>query len=169
MVTYKAKIARLTLVLEAWKDRQAEKRSHLARLDKRISELEERQNRLLYAFTDGRGALDAGTFNELYAKLKEDLEAAQEARDGLDIDDLDMDGLLAFAEGVLRKSAKLWSELDLKQKLVFQKSIFPEGLRFDGKEFGNADIPFIFKALKDIRAGKSKMASPRGFEPRSPP
>ena len=133
---------------EAWNDRQADKRASLARLDKRIADLKERQNRLLYALTDSNGGLDAATFNELHAKLKKEQETAQEARDALEIDDLDMDDLLAFAEKVLRESDTLWGELDLKQKLVFQRSIFPAGLRFDGSEFGNADIPFIFKALE---------------------
>ena len=56
-------------------------------------------------------------------------------------------------------------ELDLDQKQQLQQVLFPEGLRFDGEEFGTAVTCLAFKQLGENEPAESGMASPTGFEP----
>ena len=58
---------------------------------------------------------------------------------------LDVDGVLTFAEHVLMNAGKLWIELGLKQKQQFQQVLFPEGLPFDGERLGTAVTCLAFK------------------------
>jgi hypothetical protein len=58
---------------------------------------------------------------------------------------LDVDGVLAFAEHVLTNGARLWMELGLDQKQQLQQALFPEGLRLDREEFGTAVTCLAFK------------------------
>ena len=78
------------------------------------------------------------------------------------LDQLDIDGVLAFAEHVVTNSARLWIELDLVHKQSLQQVLFPEGLRFDGERFGTAVTCLAFKKLERNRVTNSGMASPTG-------
>ena len=61
---------------------------------------------------------------------------------------LDIDGILAFAEYLLTDVSRLWTELGLDQKQRLQKVLFPEGLKFDGREFGTAVTCLAFKEMR---------------------
>ena len=54
------------------------------------------------------------------------------------LDDLDVEGVLGFAEHVLTNAARLWAELGIDGKQELQQALFPQGLFFDGQEFGTA-------------------------------
>jgi hypothetical protein len=58
---------------------------------------------------------------------------AQIERHASEIEELDVEGILAFAERVLPNAADLWVQASLDQKQRLQQLFFPEGLRFDGK------------------------------------
>lgn len=75
---------------------------------------------------------------------------------------LDIDGVLAFAEHVLANASRLWMELGLDQKQRLQQVLFPEGLRFDGEKFGTAVTCLAFKQLAQSGEEKSSLASPAG-------
>src|ERR1035437_363579 len=53
-------------------------------------------------------------------------------------------------------------ELGLDQKQQLQQALFPEGLRFDGEEFGTAVTCLAFKQLDENGKPKSGVASPPG-------
>ncbi len=61
---------------------------------------------------------------------------------------LDVEGILGFAEHVLTDAARLWTEVPLEQKQLLQGALFPEGLRFDGERFGTAVTCLAFKQLE---------------------
>jgi hypothetical protein len=81
---------------------------------------------------------------------------------------LDVEGLLAFAEHLLTNAARLWMELGLDQKQQLQQVLFPEGLQFDGETFGTAVTCLAFKQLDESGSARSDLASPAGFEPALP-
>lgn len=54
----------------------------------------------------------------------------------LRLEELDVEGVLAFAEHFLTNVARLWTERPLDQKQRLQQVLFPNGLRFDGEKFG---------------------------------
>ena len=75
------------------------------------------------------------------------------------LDQLDIDGVLAFAEHVVANSASLWTEIDRVQKQRLQLVLFPEGLRFDSERFGTAVTCLAFKKLDGNGGSNSGMAS----------
>jgi hypothetical protein len=71
-------------------------------------------------------------------------------------DQLDVKGVLAFAEHLLTNAAPMWLGLDEKQEL--QRVLFPEGLRFDREKFGTAITCSAFKKLDETGGLNSGMA-----------
>ena len=80
------------------------------------------------------------------------------------IEQLDVDGVLGFAEHVIENAAHLWTHLGLDEKQRLQQVLFPEGLSFDGEKFGTAVTCLAFKKLDGNGGSESGMASPPGFE-----
>jgi hypothetical protein len=81
------------------------------------------------------------------------------------LNQLDIEGVLAFAEHLLTNAARFWIELALEQKQQLQQVLFPEGISFDGEKFGTAVTCLAFKQLGENDGPKSGVASPTGFEP----
>jgi len=54
-------------------------------------------------------------------------------RHATELEDIDVEGILAFAERVLPSASNLWVQASLNQKQRLQQLFFPEGVRFDGK------------------------------------
>lgn len=82
------------------------------------------------------------------------------------LDEIDIAGVVGFAEHVLENPARLWSESSSEQKQRFQKVLFPKGVSYSpGGQFGTAETSVIFRLLQALPGQKSKEASPTGFEP----
>jgi hypothetical protein len=75
------------------------------------------------------------------------------------LDQLDVEGVLAFVEYVMVSTV----ELGLDQKQQLQKAVFPSGLQFDGERFGTAVTCLAFKKFGEDGSG-SESASPRGTD-----
>src|SRR5712672_2581164 len=73
---------------------------------------------------------------------------------------IDVEGVLAFAEHLLTNAARLWMELALDQKQQLQHVLFPEGLRFDLEKFGTAVTCLTFRQLAESESSESGVASP---------
>jgi hypothetical protein len=81
-------------------------------------------------------------------KLREELTLAQIDHHSEAIDELDVQGILAFAERILPRASDLWVQASIDQKQRLQQLFFPEGVAFDGNRFNRtaATAPF-FKYL----------------------
>jgi len=79
-------------------------------------------------------------------------------------EDLDVEGVLGFAEHVLTNADRLWAELEIDGKQELQRALFHEGLSFDGDEFGTAVTYLPFNHLEVLRPTGIDLASPRGIE-----
>src|SRR6187399_3767181 len=74
------------------------------------------------------------------------------------LDELDVEGILAFAELVLPRAADLWVEASLEQRQRFQQLFFPDGIAFDGKGFvGTAVTAPAFSYLRRIEDENERM------------
>ena len=82
------------------------------------------------------------------------------------LDELDVEGILAFAERVLPRAADLWVQASLEQKQRFQQLFFPEGIAFNGNGFvGTAVTAPAFNYLRQIEAGNEGLVDQTGIEP----
>lgn len=78
----------------------------------------------------------------------EELTLAQIDRHTESIDELDVEGILAFAERILPRAADLWVQASFNQKQRLQLLFFPEGFAFDGNRFNRtATTAPLFKYL----------------------
>ena len=81
-------------------------------------------------------------------------------------EELDVEGILAFAERVLPRAADLWLQASLEQRQRFQQLFFPEGISFDGNGFvGTAVTAPAFSYLREIETGNERLVDQAGIEP----
>ena len=151
-------------VLEVWENRQTEVEEFKKIRQKRKLRIEERKQRLIEAFVYQQ-ALDPETYRREMDRIREqecvtDVELHENR-----LDELDVEGVLAFAEHVVLNARRLWSEYDLKRRRQLQKVLFPSGLYFDGEGFGTPVTCLFFKDLEAETGAESQMVSPTGFEP----
>jgi hypothetical protein len=66
------------------------------------------------------------------------------------------------AEDILTNASHLWSNASLDQKQRLQSVLFPEGLTFDGEQFGTAVTCLAFTTLGENLQPESGVASPTG-------
>ena len=102
----------------------------------------------------------------LAEKLREELTLARIDRHSGQLDELDVEGILAFAERVLPRAADLWVQASLEQRQRFQQLFFPDGIAFDGKGFvGTAVTAPAFSYFRTNEAGNERMVAQTGIEP----
>ena len=84
------------------------------------------------------------------------------------LEELDVEGILAFAERVLPRDADLWVQASLEQRQRFQQLFFPGGIAFDGNGFVRTAVTTpAFSYLRPIEDGNEGLVGPdqRELEP----
>ena len=113
---------------------------------------QEKRDRLDEAFLFER-SIDIETYDRHAEKLREELTLARIDRHSGQLEELDVEGILAFAERVLPRAADLWVQASLDQRQRFQQLFFPDGIAFDGNRFiGTGATAPAFNYLREISA-----------------
>jgi hypothetical protein len=152
------------IVLDVWRERHAEAAEARKRLDARLTELRRRKDQLDETFIF-QHAIDRPTYDRLRDKLAEDTALAEMACNDARIDELDIEGVLAFAEHLLLNVARMWTEASLDQKQRLQRVLFPKGVTYGADGFGTAEGSLVFTMLDAIAAPETSEVSPTGFVP----
>jgi site-specific DNA recombinase len=152
-------------VLQIWKARKAAVREELATAERAAKAIQDKLDRLDEAFLFER-SIDIETYDRHAEKLREELTLARLDRHSGQLDELDVEGILAFAERVLPRAADLWVQASLEQRQRFQQLFFPEGIAFDGSAFvGTAATAPAFSYLRTIEGGNERLVDLTGIEP----
>ena len=106
-------------VLQIWKARKAAVRDELANAERAAKAIQDKLDRLDEAFLFER-SIDIETYDRHAEKLREELTLARIDRHSGQLDELDVEGILAFAERVLPRAADLWVQASLEQRQRFQ-------------------------------------------------
>jgi hypothetical protein len=115
-----------------------------------VKVIQQKLDRLDDAFIFAR-AIDL----QSYERLREELTLVQIDRHFTQLEELSVEGILAFAERVLPKASDLWVHASLDQRQRLQQLFFPEGVPFDGKRFSRtAGKCRCFQLLKTNSAGR---------------
>ena len=85
-----------------------------------------------------KGTIDQVTYERQRDRVREELALAQLAASDAALEELDVESVMSFAETVLTDASRLWTKATPEQKQRLQAGFFPDGLRFDGNEFGTA-------------------------------
>ena len=82
-------------------------------------------------------------------------------RHSSELEEMDVEGILAFAERVLPRAADLWVQASLNQKQRLQQLFFPDGISFDGKRFVRTAVTtHAFNYLTCADGSENQVASP---------
>jgi hypothetical protein len=121
-------------VLQIWKARKAAVRDELANAERAAKAIQDKLDRLDEAFLFER-SIEIETYDRHAEKLREELTLARNDRHSGQLDELDVEGILAFAERVLPRAADLWVQASLEPRQRFRQLFFPDGIAFDGNRF----------------------------------
>ena len=150
-------------VRSTWKQRQGDADALCAVAEQKLTIAKTRNDKLVDLLLDGR--IDQPTYDQKHASLNAEIDSIEGELRIAEFEYLDLEGVLRFAEKIITRPARLWldSSLDGKQRL--QKVFFPEGIAFDGQQFGTATTSLFFNILERISGQNNSLASPTGFEP----
>ena len=138
-------------VLQIWKARKAAVREEIESAERAAKAIQNKLHRLDEAFLFER-SIDIDTYDRHAEKLREELTLARMDRHSGQLDELDVEGILAFAERVLPRAADLWVQASLEQRQRFQQLFFPDGIAFDGNGFVRTALTSpAFSYLRPIR------------------
>src|SRR4051812_32441749 len=122
-------------------------------------------DRLEAAFLYER-SIDIDTYDRHRDKLREELTLAQFDRHSSELEEMDVEGILAFAERVLPSASNLWVQSSFAQKQRLQHVFFPDGIRFDGKKLvGTGTTLSVLNYLNPISDEKKELVDQTGIEP----
>jgi site-specific DNA recombinase len=152
-------------VLQIWKARKASIATDLAEAERRAKAIQVKLDRLDEAFLFER-SIDIDVYDRHAEKLREELTLLRIDRHASEVEELDVEGILAFAERILPRAADLWVQSSLDQRQRFQQLFFPEGIAFDGCAFvGTAATAPAFSYLRGVGAGNEGVVDLTGIEP----
>jgi site-specific DNA recombinase len=152
-------------VLHTWRGLKLDAQQLVAKVERKQKAIQQKLDRLDEAFLYER-SIDIDTYDRQRDRLREELTLAQMDRHATEVEELDVEGILAFAERVLPSAANLWVQSSLNQKQRLQHLFFPDGVRFDGKRIvGTGTTLPVFSYLDPVSGGKKDLVDQAGIEP----
>jgi hypothetical protein len=131
----------------------------IASAERAAKAIQDKLNRLDEAFLFDR-SIDIETYDRHAEKLREELTLARIDRHSGQVDELDVEGILAFAERILPRASDLWVQASLNQRQRFQQLFFPDGIAFDGNRFiGTGVTAPAFSYLREIESGNERVVA----------
>jgi hypothetical protein len=94
-------------VLQVWQQRKGAVRGELEDVERKVKAIQQKLDRLDDAFIFAQ-AIDLETYERQRDRLREELTLVQIDRHSTQLEELDVEGILAFAERVLPKASDLW-------------------------------------------------------------
>jgi len=134
-----------------------------------VSAIQQKMDKLDEAFLYSE-AIDVMTYGRQRDKLREELTLAKIDHHAEAVDELDVEGILAFAERILPRASDLWVQASLDYKQRLQQLFFPEGIAYDGNRFNRtAETAPLFNYLAPSKSADERVVSRRGIEPAATP
>ena len=146
-------------ILCVWEQRRAEAKDRTTEQQRRVSAIQQKLDKLDEAFLYSE-AIDVTTYGRQRDKLREELTLAKIDHHAEAVDELDVEGILAFAERILPRASDLWVQASLDYKQRLQQLFFPEGIAFDGNRFNRtaATAP-LFKYLAPSESADERVVT----------
>jgi len=146
-----------------WKERQRDSEKLRVVLKRKLAEVETRRTTLVDRWLDGK--VDQGIYDENIGRLTAEVDSVRGELIGTELESIELERVLDFAERIILRPDRLWVESSLDQRQRLQKTLFPNGIEFDGEEFGTDSTPLFFSLSGRDFNDDACMASPTGFEP----
>ncbi len=115
------------VVLEVWQGQQKEVSGRRAALEVEVKEIKRRQDRLVEAYLYER-AVSETIYQDQVARLSEALALAQMGLHEAQVEEIDIEAVLAFAKHLAMRADRLWVAASLDQRQRLQKVLYPSGI-----------------------------------------
>src|SRR4029453_14468238 len=154
-------------ILHVWEQRRAEANDRTVAQQRRVSAIQQKLDKLDEAFLYSE-SIDVSTYGRQRDKLREALTLAKIDHHADAVDELDVEGILAFAERILPRASDLWVQASLDYKQRLQQLFFPEGIAFDGNRFNRTAVTApLFNYLARSESADERVVNQTGIEPTS--
>ncbi len=108
-------------------------------------------------------SIDIQTYERQRDRLRQELTPTDIDRHSVQVEKLDVEGILAFAERVLPRASDLWVQASIEQRQRLQQLFFSDGVAFDGERFVRTGVSTCaFRHLAPVEAVRNDVASPAG-------
>jgi site-specific DNA recombinase len=155
-------------ILHVWEQHRAEAHDRTVEQERRLKVIQQKLDRLDEAFLYSE-SIDLTSYSRQRDKVREELTFAKIDHHTDAVDELDVEGILAFAERILPRASDLWVQASLDYKQRLQQLFFPEGIAYDGSRFNRTAVTApLFKYLASSDSADEKMVSRTGIEPLRP-
>jgi len=144
------------VVLDVWRNRHDAARKLAGKLDRRVRKLERRKARLEEAFLYEE-TIDRATYQKHGDRLSEERALALMEKHDHELEGLDVETLLNYAEFVAENPTRLWEEASPEQRRRLQTFLVPTGVTWDGERIGTGVTGLARRAGARLRPA----ASPR--------
>ena len=80
------------------------------------------------------------------------------------LEEIDMEGVLGFAESIILDARRLWTEGNLDQRQRLQKVLFPKGVSYSNQSgFGTIETSLFFRWLALVQDKNDGFGVPDGI------
>ena len=152
------------IVLDCWKCGAAEASKAAAMIEKRVSELRQRLQRVedRYLADD----IDGRIYRELRDRLRYDITVAELERNEARIEETDVEGVLAFAQHVLENAGALWTNASADDRRALQGALFPTGLAWGRSGIWNRHNLLSLRSVVGSQRRRKRDGVPTGIRTR---
>lgn len=152
-------------IIRVWREKWLRQGEENRRLDRHMIKLKEKREQIEDKYICNQ--IDEEAYERHLQKVKTEIAHVDEARDKLMISEDRMLGLLKFTREFLTSISNTWENAVPARKRLIQKIVFPVGLRLKGPgTFGTLELPPMLELSTIAVTQPSKLAAPRGIEPR---
>jgi hypothetical protein len=102
-------------------------------------------------------------------RLNAEIASAKDRFTEADMECMDVEAVIGFAERLVERPKRLWLESALEQKQRLQRVFFRNGVTYTADGFGTAATNSFFTVFRMFSVEKATLASPTGFELVLPP
>ena len=150
-------------IRDVWKQRQGDAEQLRSVLNRKLEQAQTRKTTLVTRWIDG--LVDNQTYNEYKTRLADEIDTIGAELRSTEMENIELERVLEFADRIILRPNRLWVESSLNQRQRLQKTLFPNGIAFDGEKFGTDSSPLFFNLIRDDPNDQYGLASPTGFEP----
>jgi hypothetical protein len=157
-----------SIIRDAWQDREKAAAVAATAHAARLTELQNRKQRLVEAFVYEK-TLDSDTYDSERARIEHQLETSLDSMPVRKFNQDEFDLALERTAAAMTDLRAYWNQLEDPWRPNFLAAVFPDGLYHDGESLGTADSPCFFYDGSLPDTIEEALVAPMGFEPTLPP
>lgn len=147
-------------ILDQWQERLEVHTSEQTDLAKQISKLKSEKSTLMEMKRQNQNLYTDEEFIEQKQEIDKKIALLQSDRNDDEKAEKDFDKVVELAFSYLKDPVGSWERIGEDKKQRFQAKVFPQGLEFDGNDFGTAETSLLMR-LMELAATKKAPSKKR--------